>query len=380
MTTIKGPPSLWITINPSDIGDPIAQVFCGEDINVDNFVHTAGPNSEQRSKNIADDPYAVAKFFHFVVNVLIEELFGIRASRPSDPIKRTEGIFGKVAAYIGTVEAQGRGTLHLHIMLWLCGAPTSTKMKHALQSESFRSRVTSFIKANIRADLDGADGSTIHKMPCTKSVSYSRPCDPRAEDYTKKAHRAELALAKAIQFHQCSPQACLIVKKNRLQCKHRAPFATSVRDFILEDGTWGPKRTFAFINSWNPPMMQCVRANQDIKMITNGFETRDISFYISLYVAKRQAHSFNLSALLAKKLAFHKVKERYNSDIVELNKRLIQRCANTLTREQEFSAPEVISYLMGWGDRFISHHFINIFWNRIQTMLKKAFPSVQSKR
>ena len=31
----KGPPSIWITINPSDIHDPIAQVFAGEAIDLD---------------------------------------------------------------------------------------------------------------------------------------------------------------------------------------------------------------------------------------------------------------------------------------------------------------------------------------------------------
>lgn len=253
-------------------------------------------------------------------------------------------------------------------------------MRDALKSESFRSRVTDFIHANIRADLDGADGSSIRKMPSVKSVSYSRPCDPRLPDYGPKSHAAEMALAKAVQLHKCTPEACLVVKKNRIQCKRRAPFQTSIKDFIMEDGTWGPKRTYAFINSWNPPMMQCIRANQDIKLVTNGSETRDISFYISMYVAKRQANSSNCSALLAKKLAFHRSVERYNCDIAQLNKRLLQRCANTLTREQEFSAPEVISYLMAWGDRFISHYFVDIYWNSVLSLIKRTFPAIWKKR
>ena len=126
--------------------------------------------------------------------------------------------------------------------------------------------------------------------------------------------------------------------------------------------------------------MQCIRANHDIKLITNGSETRDISFYISLYVAKRQANTSNSSALLAKKLAFHKACERYNSDVSWLNKRLLQRCANTLTREQEFSGPEVISYLMGWGDRFISHFFVTIYWSAVTSLIKRKFPTMNLKR
>ena len=141
MCVMKGPPSLWITINPSDTGDPIAQVFAGETIDLDSFVNTSGPNSEQRTVTIAADPYAAAKFFHFVIAAILEELFGIIAYRRGALVTRTDGIFGKVASYIGTVEAQGRGTLHLHIVVWLCGSLTSAGIKEALHSEGFCDRV-----------------------------------------------------------------------------------------------------------------------------------------------------------------------------------------------------------------------------------------------
>jgi hypothetical protein len=48
MCVMKGPPSLWIIINPSDTGNPIAQIFTGENIDLDSFINTSGPNSEQR--------------------------------------------------------------------------------------------------------------------------------------------------------------------------------------------------------------------------------------------------------------------------------------------------------------------------------------------
>lgn len=380
MNMMKGPPSLWITINPSDTGDPIAQVFAGEDIDMDNFVKSSGPNSDERSRNISADPFAAAKFFHFVISALIEELFGIKAATQTSQVKRTDGIFGKVASYIGTVEAQGRGTLHLHMIVWLCGALSSSAMKDALKSEAFRTKVSGYIAANIKADLDGADGPCVDRMALESSVSYSRPCDPRKAGYSQAAKQAELRIARRVQRHKCSKESCLVVKKNRIQCKRRAPFEVSNRDYIDEDGTWGPKRTFGYINNWCPPILQCIRANHDIKLITNGSETSDISFYISLYVAKRQSKSSNASALLAKKLAYHRHRERYNYDITRLNKRLLQRCANTLTREQEFSAPEAISYLMGMGDRLISHHFVTIFWNAVIAMIKKRFPTMCTKK
>jgi hypothetical protein len=62
-TVVKGPPSLWITINPSDTHDPIAQIFAGQEIDMDAFAATAGPDGTQRAIAIAADPFAAAKFF-----------------------------------------------------------------------------------------------------------------------------------------------------------------------------------------------------------------------------------------------------------------------------------------------------------------------------
>ncbi|KAG1776521.1 hypothetical protein EV702DRAFT_1198218 [Suillus placidus] len=45
MSVMKNPPSLWITINPTDTHDPIAQVFTGAEIDLDHFQHLAGPDS-----------------------------------------------------------------------------------------------------------------------------------------------------------------------------------------------------------------------------------------------------------------------------------------------------------------------------------------------
>ena len=92
------------------------------------------------------------------------------------------------------------------------------------------------------------------------------------------------------------------------------------------------------------------------------------------YKMKILLNSNNTSALLAKTFMYHRAAESYTSNLRLLNKRLIQRCANTLTREREIGAPEVVSYLMGWGDRFVSHHFKMIYWYLVVSALKKAYP------
>jgi len=166
-------PSLWITINPSD-QDPIAQVIAGADIDLNQFCNTAGPTADQQGRNIASDPYASAKFFHFMIRTLIDIVMGIRKSNPV--YYRRPGAFGIIQACIGTVEAQGHGTLHLHMLVWLKDAPTASVMQAALKDERFRVRVAEFIRSTIRADIDGKTTEAILQIP-KKTRCFLLPSD-----------------------------------------------------------------------------------------------------------------------------------------------------------------------------------------------------------
>jgi len=97
-------------------------------------------------------------------------------------------------------------------------------------------------------------------------------------------------------------------------------------------------------------------------------------------MAKKQHNTSNASTLLAKAVAFHQRHEWYTSDIDLLNKCLIQCCTNTLSREQEFSTPEVISYLMGWGDRYVSHQTEMIYFSSIVSLLKCQYPALKNQK
>ncbi|KZT10008.1 uncharacterized protein LAESUDRAFT_626641, partial [Laetiporus sulphureus 93-53] len=92
-----------ITINPDDLHDPVAQLFVGEDINMDHFACTAGPGKDQRACNIASDGFAAARFFHYTIQTIIETLFGVEVL-PFGRIKQKIGIFGFMNTYFGTVE------------------------------------------------------------------------------------------------------------------------------------------------------------------------------------------------------------------------------------------------------------------------------------
>ncbi|KAJ7913813.1 hypothetical protein B0H13DRAFT_1528801, partial [Mycena leptocephala] len=100
MNLLCNPATLWCTINLNEINDPVAQAW--EEIDMENFINTAGPPKERRSTNVANDPYAAAEYFHFVVNLILRDVFGITAKRGR--ISRKDGICGRIQGYIGTVE------------------------------------------------------------------------------------------------------------------------------------------------------------------------------------------------------------------------------------------------------------------------------------
>lgn len=376
---IFNPPALWITINPADTQDPIAQVFAGAEIDMDQFCNTAGPTNSERATNVAQDPFSAAKYFHFIVKCVLEILFGIKKNARGR-IEREEGIFGEVQSYVGTVEAQGRGTLHLHMLLWLKDAPTAEQMKVALKSQIFRDKVIAFIRSSIRASLGDLSHEQVAAIPRSPAVSYSRPVDPRTAE-EGEAEESENKLVRTLQYHQCSLTTCLLIVKGQVICKRRVPFMKSSLDWVNEAGGWGPKRLCSFLNNWNPTIMRTVRANYDVKLIMGSDgQTATLTYYITHYATKKQQRTSNASALLAKRLAFVKKEERKQTDLNKLNKKLIQSCANSLSRDHEFSGPEIISYLMRWLDVYLSHYYVTVYWDAATAALRKTFPGIEPQR
>ena len=304
-SVMLNPPSLWLTINPCDLHDPIAQVFAGENIDLDLFNVMLGPSKQKRAANIAMDPYAAAKSFHTIIQVTLETLFGVTVT--SYRVHTSEGVFGRVSAYFGVVESQACATLHLHMLLWLLNAPSTEKIEELLRTEAFRARVKEFIRENIRAYLPGLDSAdTIKNIPNEVEVAYSRPPKPNVAGYSDQLANVELRVARAKNLHTCELRRCLVPsKKGALVCKRRAPFQKSETDFVDEEGNWGPKRLHGYMNGWAPAITVNLRCNNDIKLLTNMRDTMNITYYITSYQTKKQGRNFNMSAIMTRGYAFH---------------------------------------------------------------------------
>ena len=46
----------------------------------------------------------------------------------------------------------------------------------------------------------------------------------------------------------------------------------------------------------------------------------------------------------------------------------------------ELSGPQVILYLMNWGDHLTSHQYVSVYWFQLATALKVAYPDLQGRQ
>ena len=69
-------------------------------------------------------PATCAANFHCICRAVLEGLFGIGLDRKKEVIRLGQcGILGVVRSASAVIEAQARGSLHLHILLWLLHGP-----------------------------------------------------------------------------------------------------------------------------------------------------------------------------------------------------------------------------------------------------------------
>lgn len=89
------------------------------------------PPLVERLRRVARDPTASAEFFNAFCTAFLNNLL----SSNRDPVNIRTGILGNVSGHYGVVEEQNRGSLHLHVLIWLHGAPQPDELFRKLESD-----------------------------------------------------------------------------------------------------------------------------------------------------------------------------------------------------------------------------------------------------
>ena len=154
-----GMPAIFLTINPADVHSPIVSFLTGHDIDLDAQFPDL-PNPRERAKLVADNPVACAEFFNIIFTAVISCLLRYG--------KSDGGILGKVSGYYGCVEEQCRGSLHMHMMIWLDGYDSPNSLMERINIEpGFKEKLLQYLETVIKQHYPRSTGE--HQDPLEKN-------------------------------------------------------------------------------------------------------------------------------------------------------------------------------------------------------------------
>jgi len=192
-----GAPIAFCTPNIADNKQRLLLVVQGEEIRLDD-TELEGvdlPRYRDMMRRLARDPVGQTRVFELIMRLFLIHVLGVRPDcvesrrRAKQQAPRewctdgvaasssTPGILGPVCAFRGEIEAQGRGSLHPHILVWLLALP-SHELLHILKREPdlFKQRLSEWMRATVAA-VQATCQSSVARLPCQFGDS-ARPLAP----------------------------------------------------------------------------------------------------------------------------------------------------------------------------------------------------------
>ncbi|KAF4618022.1 hypothetical protein D9613_012864 [Agrocybe pediades] len=157
----KGAPSWFITLSPADNRHPLCLYYADKDIV---FKPDLG-SSRERDLLVLANPVAAARFFDYMVRMVIKHVLSMG--------EQGDGLYGKTSAYYGTVEQQGRLTLHLHMMLWIDSALSPQEIRDRIMSgdSAFQKSLVEYLEGvHVGECLTGTMDEVRKRQPAKKVV------------------------------------------------------------------------------------------------------------------------------------------------------------------------------------------------------------------
>ena len=151
-----GPPSMMVTISPNATDEPltvcIALRALGSEWKPRVLWEEKAAALRARRDLTEGAPATCAYFYNLFVKSAILHLFGVDIDRKGEQCHDSRvGIFGQCRAAHGVTEAQGRGHLHLHMLLWLlCGPLFFGRFLH---DDDRRDEIVKYLDAVATAQL-----------------------------------------------------------------------------------------------------------------------------------------------------------------------------------------------------------------------------------
>ena len=405
-----GAPSWYITLSPADIQHPLCVYYVGTQTE---FRPDIIAPYDDRMRSVCANPVAGARFFHYMVETFISDVLGINTSH--------RGLYGDTGGYYGTVEQQGRLTLHLHMLLWIKGSINPQEMRDKiLKSNSvWQKKLIDWLESCHTGDfLTGGyaevSESVVKKreeegyVDPTQSLPEAPPkkcdtvhskgeereckyCQNTAEWADRYATTVDDLLLRS-NVHSCNrgmnkdgtrrknkaSGGCMDNKWNK--CKARFPHPTFLKTMIDELGSISMKKIEAWLNTFTPLVTYVLRCNTDVTSLSSGTAIKGVVLYISDYITKSTLKMHTIFDSI--RSVFQRNSELLNGSLPmkEKARHFMTKVANLLSAKAEMGAPMICMYLLGNPDHYTSHSFVPFYWQSYVGEVRRIFDEISEEQ
>jgi hypothetical protein len=391
LISYRGAPSWFITFAPADVKHPLCLYFA-------DTKETFSPEircSKEARRLIANNPVAGARFFHTMVQLFIKHVLGVGTNH--------RGIYGDTLAYYGTVEQQGRLTLHLHLLLWILGSLTPQEIRDRIMDKNsdFQQRMVEYLESVhcgefMTGSMNDVGLSVKEKsqypeykdptqtMPepppklCPLSCKGCSKCHLKAEWKNKFEDTVDDLLWRSnVHIHTTDKNGnntSKCVNKSG-QCKARFPRPTFDQTLVDPNtGALNVKKGEAWMNTFTPLLTYLLRSNSDVTSLLSGTAIKAVVAYVSDYITKQSLKTYTIFDTIRD--VFEKNSEMIGGDVKrnETARKLFTKVVNSLTAKMEIGAPMASLFLLGNPDHYTDHKFKTFYWKSYVRQVMKYFP------
>ena len=178
-----GPPLVFVTPNLADTKQPLLLVVQGEEFYFGDKAEDLTPTYTEMVERLASDPVGQTLVFELMIRLFFVHVLGLRpecvgwrrgAARDGPGQRFFDGFaadflgesaLGPVAAAFGAVEAQGRGSLHPHILVWLIQLSLHEVLSRLMRDRAaFKNLIGQWMRAVIAAVVSVQE-SAVTELP-----------------------------------------------------------------------------------------------------------------------------------------------------------------------------------------------------------------------
>ncbi|KAJ7239712.1 hypothetical protein C8J57DRAFT_1245827 [Mycena rebaudengoi] len=341
--------------------------------------------SEERMRLISQNPVAAARFFDFMTRSFIKNILGVGTDLP--------GLYGETDAYYGTVEQQGRLTLHMHMLVWIASAlsPQEIRDKISAPDAAFQKSLVDYIEStHIGHFLTGTMEQVRARVPHFSNRSKGihdilededmLPVTPPAPCEFVGPRFAGTDLSK---FQKPGTKIKLEVKgctRSDGSCSARFPREVHLKTEVdVNDGSIRLKKLEPMVNNVTPSVTYVLGCNTDVTCLLSGTSIKAVVAYISDYVTKSSLKTYHV---------FQSVQNVFDRNTVCLggspetkkNARvLIMQMVNSLSSKLQVGSPMASMYLLGNPDHYTNLDFKVFWWKSYVKEVMSSGPSLDTE-